>query len=51
MNPIFWVLVILAVILLWFLLAFLYRPIGRLFYRIWKDAINEINIKETERKD
>lgn len=51
MNPMFWILVILAVILLWFLLAFLYRPIGRLFYRIWEDAINEINIKDTERKD
>lgn len=43
MNPIFWILVILATILLWFLLAFAYKPIGKLFCRIWNDAINEIN--------
>ncbi len=39
----FWVLVALFLILLWFLLAFLYKPVGRVFYRIWKEANDEIN--------
>lgn len=43
MNPVFWLLIVIATIFLWFLLAFLYRPIGKFFYRIWKDAIDEIN--------
>lgn len=50
MNPIFWILVIISLILLWFLLAFLFKPIGNFFYRIWKDAIDEIENKDTERK-
>lgn len=50
MNPIFWMLVIISLILLWFLLAFLFKPIGNFFYRIWKDAIDEIENKDTERK-
>ena len=50
MNPIFWILVIISLILLWFLLAFLFKPIGTFFYRIWKDAIDEIENKDTERK-
>lgn len=51
MNFVFWLLIIIAIVFLWFLLAFLYKPIGCFFYRIWKDAIDEINIKDTERKD
>ena len=43
MNPVFWLLIVIATIFLWFLLAFLYKPIGKFFYRIWKDAIDEIN--------
>lgn len=43
MNPTFVILVILAAIAIWFLLSFAFRPIGRLFYRIWKDAVDEIN--------
>ena len=53
MNFVFWLLVILGIVLLWFLLAFTYKEIGRGFYRIWKNAIEAINIKDTdsERKD
>lgn len=53
MNPILIFLVILALIALWFLLSFAFRPIGRIFYRIWKDAVEEINKKDEseEKKD
>lgn len=50
MNFVFWLLVIITLIFLWFLLAFTFRPIGRFFYRIWKDAIEEID-KEDEDKE
>lgn len=43
MNPVFVLLVILAAVVVWFLLSFAFKPIGRFFYRIWKDAVGEIN--------
>lgn len=43
MNPVFIILVILGAVVLWFLLSFAFRPIGRFIYRIWKDAVDEIN--------
>lgn len=42
MNPVFIFLVILLAIFLWFLMSFAFKPIGKLFYRIWKDAMDEI---------
>lgn len=50
MNPTFVILVILLAIIIWFLLSFAFKPIGRLFYRIWKDAVDEINNNESEEK-
>ncbi len=50
MNPVFVVLVILGTILLWFLLSFAFIPLGRLIYRIWKDAIDEMNKREKEKE-
>lgn len=46
MNPVFVILVILAVIVLWFLLSFVFFPLGKIIYRIGKDAIDEINREE-----
>lgn len=43
MNPIFVFLIILAAVAVWFLLSSAFEPIGKLFYRIWKDAVDEIN--------
>lgn len=52
MNPAFVFLVILAAVAVWFLLSFAFRPIGRFFYRIWKDAVDEINKNdENEEKE
>ena len=48
MNPAFIFLVILAVIILWFLLSFAFFPIGKFIYRIWKDAIDEMNREENK---
>lgn len=51
MNPVFIALVILSAIALWFLLSFLFRPIGELFLKIWEDAMNEMNKNENEEKE
>ena len=48
MNPAFILLVILIVILVWFLLAFAYKPFGKVIHKIGKDAMDEINDKEEE---
>lgn len=41
--PVFYILVGLALILLWFLLAFMFKPVGKLGRRIVKDAVDAIN--------
>ena len=48
MNIVFWLAVVALLILLWFLLAFLFRPVGRFFRSIWNGAISEINKEEDE---
>lgn len=53
MNPVFVILVILAALLLWFLLSFVFYPLGKFVFRIWEDAVDEMNRedKEKEKKD
>lgn len=43
MYILFWIIIIGILILLWFLLAFAFRPIGKLFYKLYKDVKEEIN--------
>ena len=48
--PVFYILVFIAAILLWFLLAFMFKPMGKLGHRIWQDAVDAINEEENETK-
>ena len=48
MNPVFVILVILTAIILWFLLSFVFFPLGKFICRIGKDAIDEMNREENE---
>ena len=48
MNPAFIILVILGVILLWFLSSFVFIPLGKLVYRVVKDAIDIMNKDDDE---
>lgn len=43
MNPVLFLIICLVAVVLWFLLSFAFRPIGRLVCQIWKDAVDEIN--------
>lgn len=51
MNPVFVFLVVAAAVATWFLLSFVFYPLGRFIYRIWKDAVDEINREEREEKE
>ena len=42
MNPVFWILILLAAGILWLLLSFLFRPIGRVSKRLVDDAMHEM---------
>lgn len=51
MNPFFWLLVIIALVLLWFLLSFAYEGIGKIASKLFKDAMDEINKDETKENE
>ena len=52
MNPALILLVLIALVALWFLLSFAFYPLGRILHRIWKDANEEINREDnTEKKE
>lgn len=42
----FYLFVIVAVVFLWFALAFLFKPIGKFFVRLWEDAKKEMKSEE-----
>ena len=52
MNPALIILVLIAAVVFWFLLSFVFYPLGKLAYKIYKDAIDEINRqdKDTEKE-
>ena len=50
MNPVFIFLIIIALVALWFLLSFLFVPLGKLIHRVYKDAVDEMN-REDKTKD
>lgn len=47
--PAFYILVFLGLVALFFLLAFMFRPIGKFFHRIWQDAVDAI--EEVDNKE
>lgn len=53
MNPVFYLIVVIAAIVLWALLAFIFYPLGRFMYRIIFDAIHELDRddEDLQRKD
>ena len=48
MNVAFWLLVVLALIVLWFLCSFLYKAIGGLFLCIFGDAVDIMSEENDE---
>ena len=50
MNPVFWFLVILIAVVLWFLLAFVFYPLGRFLWKIGSDTKYELEKEDNEEK-
>lgn len=48
MTPAFILLVILSLIILFFLLSFIYRPLGSFIKRIVSDAVEQINKEDNK---
>ena len=46
--PVFYILVFIAACLLWLLLSSVYKPLGKLGYRLWKDAEDAMNEEDEE---
>lgn len=46
MNPVFWLLVILALVALWFLLSCCFKPIGDFFMSIFRKTKEDIDDNE-----
>jgi hypothetical protein len=42
MNWFFWFLMVVALVLVFLIFSFAYKPIGKLFYRLYKDAKDAI---------
>ena len=51
MNPVLVFLILIGTVILWFLLSFVFYPLGRFVYRIWKDANDEMNRKDKEKEE
>lgn len=51
MNPVFIILIIASGILLWFLLSFAFKPLGKVLIRLWIDASDSINKDNKKNKE
>ena len=43
MNPAFFLLLIIGLVVLWFLLSFLFKPVGKMANRIVNDTVEAMN--------
>lgn len=50
MNPIFWILVVLALVALWFLLNFTFRKIGKFFIKVYYKTKKNLGIGRKENR-
>lgn len=48
MNPVFWFLIIIAAVLLWLAISFIFIPVGSLLLKMMKRIFNIINYEEKE---
>jgi hypothetical protein len=48
MNPVLLFLIVLGMVIFWFLLSFIFYPLGKFIYRIFRDAVDEINRTENK---
>lgn len=53
MNPVFWILAILLLILLWFIISFVFIPLGKVVLKKWNKTLEILNeeIENDEEKE
>ena len=50
MNPVFWLLIIVFAIILWFIISFVFIPLGTVVLKKWNKTLEILN-KETENNE
>ena len=50
MNPALLIILLITAVALWFLLSFLFRPVCKLTYMVYKEAVDEINKNDNDEK-
>lgn len=51
MNPIMYLIVVIAVVVVWFLLTIAFKPLGTLLSKILDDAFKTLNDNEEKEED
>ena len=51
MNSVFYLIVVAAAVLLWFLSAFVFRPLGSMLLRLIRNALKKMDEEEENEKD
>ena len=51
MNPVFWLLVIIGSVILWFIISFIFIPLGNVLLKKWDKTIEILNTEEKQEKD
>lgn len=51
MNPIFWLIVIIVLALVWLCLSFAYKKVGWIGWKLYKDAKDIITNTENEKEE
>ena len=46
MNPVFWLLVIIGAVILWFIISFIFIPLGNVLLKKWDKTIEILNTEE-----
>ena len=47
MNPVFWLLIIIFAVILWFIISFVFIPLGSIALKKWNKTLEILN-RETE---
>lgn len=51
MNPVLWILVILAAVALWFIISFIFIPVGRIALKKWDKIMGILNNEEQKERE
>ena len=51
MNPVLWILVILAAVALWFLISFIFIQVGRIALKKWDKIMGILNNEEQKERE